>query len=585
MAKKALLILICFAVTLSFANITKAGEIRKVPIEIADAMTTRSDAPVDLSNRLWIPYQRDDITDSPGIIVGLTYYDYQTNGSTGSRVIHHECGEHMCWMNRTSPNSDRLIYYNFIDDTGVPQFGETGTPISEGPRDGYTTMDVMHNGRAAITYHDAETQGEYRTLVAIDADCGLGIFTIEEAPHVFPGDSNYIWPYIAVDHRENIQITNNESISTGGVASGIAHTFKEEPFWSPLVKYSTEQTISPMVVASPVDDKVALVWNHVIAPEQNTQHNNDVVYIQSQDGVNWDYQNIINITNYQVDDTLRSYADVDAVYDFNGNLHIVWNAKGYWEESGTVTVDACFLYHWSEATGINMVYDAWHTSYPGTWNLSASKPSVAVDEDGNLFVLFTRFDEFDVSNSVFSNGELYLCYSTDGGITWADSNLTETNTEGCFAGDCESEHWSSMEEHVLDHTLRIMYIEDKDAGGGVLNDPEGAITENPVRYLEVQVPTSVKEDDNIPGVFTLNQNYPNPFNSSTEIVYSLERPLNVKLSVYNVLGELVGVIDEGRKTAGEHTVRWDAPDNSSGVYFYQLSAGGSSFTKRMVLMK
>jgi hypothetical protein len=88
-----------------------------------------------------------------------------------------------------------------------------------------------------------------------------------------------------------------------------------------------------------------------------------------------------------------------------------------------------------------------------------------------------------------------------------------------------------------------------------------------------------------PKGFALLQNYPNPFNPATEISYMLEKSSNVTLTVYDILGRDVAVLVNGRIEQGEHTLRWDAQNVPSGVYFYRLSAGGFVQTKRMILLK
>ncbi|MCI0691928.1 T9SS type A sorting domain-containing protein [candidate division KSB1 bacterium] len=92
-----------------------------------------------------------------------------------------------------------------------------------------------------------------------------------------------------------------------------------------------------------------------------------------------------------------------------------------------------------------------------------------------------------------------------------------------------------------------------------------------------------------PGVivadFYLEQNYPNPFNPSTSIAFALAKAGNVKLEIYNALGQKVATLINGRMSAGQHKATWDARNVPSGIYFYKLEAGAFSQTKKMVLMK
>ncbi|MBD3169066.1 MAG: T9SS type A sorting domain-containing protein [candidate division Zixibacteria bacterium] len=588
MAKKLLLIMLAVSLV-AFLTSQSIAEIKRVPIEQAAA---KEKLPLD--NNLYntdkpaYPYRGGDVT-SPGEMVGTTWYDYQTNGSAGHRVAVHDCGIHMAWMNLLSQSGDRLAYYNFMDNDGNLGWSE-GTAASIGPRDGYVNLVSDAEGKAVIAYHDFSSLENYHCYIAVDAACGFGLFTSYSVPSEFPGEGPLVWPYIAYDNQRRIHVTNTEYVPNAGDSQDIGHTYSEDggANWTDLALYDPIDImdISGSPTASRVDDKVALIYTKPIddGGEPN-QYNNDVIYIESPDGGTWDYENqAVNITNYQYEDTIRAYTEVDGIYDPDGNLHIIWNASGYWADEGTITTDACFVYHWSEETGITMVFDAWHPSFPGAWNRSASKVSISCSASGVLYALWTHFDDIDVSAGGFSNGELYMSYSIDNGVTWtAPENLTNTNTEGCFPGDCESDHWSSLAE-VVDENLHILYIEDKDAGG--IPQDEGAWTENPVRYLAYPNPvTSVDDDENIPGVFELSQNYPNPFNASTNINFALENEADVHLEVYNLLGEKVDELVNSNLTAGEHTVNWDADEFSSGIYFYTLTAGGASKTKRMVLMK
>ncbi len=94
----------------------------------------------------------------------------------------------------------------------------------------------------------------------------------------------------------------------------------------------------------------------------------------------------------------------------------------------------------------------------------------------------------------------------------------------------------------------------------------------------------------MPEGFGLLQNYPNPFNPQTEIAYSLPEGSNVKLEIYNVLGQKVKVLVDEYQSAGTKKVVWDGRNEngekvSSGIYFYRLDAGNYVQTKKMSLLK
>ena len=78
---------------------------------------------------------------------------------------------------------------------------------------------------------------------------------------------------------------------------------------------------------------------------------------------------------------------------------------------------------------------------------------------------------------------------------------------------------------------------------------------------------------------------PNPFNPVTKVSYYLPERQRIQLSVYDVSGHLVAVIDEGLRGAGEHTVEWNARGVASGVYFSRLEAGVYTRTQKMILLR
>ena len=85
--------------------------------------------------------------------------------------------------------------------------------------------------------------------------------------------------------------------------------------------------------------------------------------------------------------------------------------------------------------------------------------------------------------------------------------------------------------------------------------------------------------------FQLFQNYPNPFNPSTTITFTLPKTSQVKLKIFNILGEEVTTLVSGRLSAGSYSYNWDTNNLASGVYLYRLQAGSYVWTKKMVLRK
>jgi flagellar hook assembly protein FlgD len=98
------------------------------------------------------------------------------------------------------------------------------------------------------------------------------------------------------------------------------------------------------------------------------------------------------------------------------------------------------------------------------------------------------------------------------------------------------------------------------------------------------------EVETTPAEFALLQNYPNPFNPETTIKYNLAETGDVNLRIYNIVGQVVRTLVAERQPAGRYEVRWSGTDDrgmavSSGIYFYQITAGGFRDVKRLMLLK
>ena len=98
-----------------------------------------------------------------------------------------------------------------------------------------------------------------------------------------------------------------------------------------------------------------------------------------------------------------------------------------------------------------------------------------------------------------------------------------------------------------------------------------------------------KSASNHPDDFVLWQNYPNPFNSSTVIRFELKNAQQIRLAIYNMLGQEVRSLDEGLKSAGNHQVIWDGKDNygmdlPSGLYFCRLIVEDGRWVQSIKIM-
>jgi len=121
---------------------------------------------------------------------------------------------------------------------------------------------------------------------------------------------------------------------------------------------------------------------------------------------------------------------------------------------------------------------------------------------------------------------------------------------------------------------------------GLTSDLADLIFDHPnIQKQQALISDRHDEIKDAPDHFELMQNYPNPFNPTTKVPFSVPEDMDARLAVYNLLGQEVAVLVDGRVTAGYHAAEFDATRLSSGVYIYRLSTGGRSVNRKMLLVK
>ena len=99
------------------------------------------------------------------------------------------------------------------------------------------------------------------------------------------------------------------------------------------------------------------------------------------------------------------------------------------------------------------------------------------------------------------------------------------------------------------------------------------------------IPVGVRDEERVPGEFSISQNYPNPFNLSTTIEFGLPEQSEVKISLFDILGREVIVLADQEYKKGMHRLQVNGHRLASGVYFYRMEAGGRVFTETMHVLR
>lgn len=252
-------------------------------------------------------------------------------------------------------------------------------------------------------------------------------------------------------------------------------------------------------------------------------------------------------------------ADVDSTINADDNFTI---GKSYWQfDPGFISdpsqVDS--MLQWSYAAWVPVAVDPsahyadWRTTPPITWN---------------------------------SDGTPNKNWPATWDLTYSNSYLQTAGTDGLPLGDL---NWwpNAKSTYLANRDGYIAALQDSMANATSVYIPGDSAS-------AIITPEAVSVRDNdagIPSGFSLEQNYPNPFNPSTNIVFNLAKSSDVKLTIYNLLGQRVAVLlDEKAQTAGKYVVDWNGRDAvgnlvSSGVYIYKIEAGDFVQARKMIFMK
>lgn len=200
----------------------------------------------------------------------------------------------------------------------------------------------------------------------------------------------------------------------------------------------------------------------------------------------------------------------------------------------------------------------WFFSYDEDYNDDIAKAMV-VDDSGNVYVTGESISSGNTGKDFAT-----IKYNTDGYRKWI------------IRYDANEENSDTPEAITIDNS------------GNVYVTGQSSVSNNyvytTVKYSQTTTAINEKVDHN-PNNYWLAQNYPNPFNNFTTIRYHLPKPAYVSLKTYNVAGAEIGLLVSETQPAGEHKIRWEACNISSGIYFYRLESDSFVETKKLILIK
>ncbi|MFQ5568364.1 MAG: T9SS type A sorting domain-containing protein [Rhodothermales bacterium] len=182
------------------------------------------------------------------------------------------------------------------------------------------------------------------------------------------------------------------------------------------------------------------------------------------------------------------------------------------------------------------------------------------------------------------DGTIYVGGNTDGaGEGGLDVALLAFTNDGDFIN---AQTWGGTDgDHALDILVRDGFIYLTGKFNCIEISPLNEVCDAYLLKVDPATVVSTEAETPIPAPVSVQQNYPNPFSSATTFTFSLPRPGYATLKIYNLLGQEVATAVAEDLPAGMHSRVWEAQGIPNGVYFYRFTAGASTITKKMLLVR
>jgi len=595
--------------------------------------------------------RRDDFI-GERFIAGDTWYDFQSNGSIGKMIaVDAGGGVHITWMDGFEEDlfeGERHQMYNYLNpDEGW--LAEDGEQVDFSERGGFGCLCLTtEEAPRALVFSHCKVDDEWRGVCSIDFALGLGAFQSVLLPR-YPEQTAY-FPQGVMSPEGRIHVImqrrdrNMISYASGELNDGGMPEFGEVP-----IEAGVTHRTSFRIACSSQSERAVIVWyaSRVGVPQpedypgQGYALNNDLMIAWTEDGENWNFDDPLNITDNippnprlegdaSYGDTLRPSATMDVIFDPEDNIHVVFEARGFWanplpeeDESPVegITVDASYLFHWSEVgEEITPVADGWFTHRevddegeqirwptPGAWKSNVCQPSLAYDEGGDLYCVFNYYPPDDYSAEDYCNGDIAVTVSDDNGETWyMPTMITETRSHLAEEGEAECEVYPTL-TYLIDDNLHITYELDTEPGTQIEDYQDRIEVPTLCQWLYHRVPVDeiardelwedgptwhtvyVSVDDEepapVPDRLTLDPPYPNPFNSMTKISFSLRMAGDVRVALIDLAGRIVMMLVDKEIEAGQHHISIDGTKLVTGMYVVKAEGFGKVLYRKVLVVK
>lgn len=581
------------------------------------------------------------------IKIGTSYYDLQSNYAMPHRLLMHPDGSITAsWTTSANDFSGfplRGSGYNYRNATlGNKWYTPDSNRVEPNDRTGWPNIGILRNGTEFVIGHEA-TQGGF----VMTKNNGPGTRPSLSKKILSEPPYKPIWARTA-NSGDTIHLVCSY---TDSAAAGEKRAPRRKGVFAPMVysrsldggetwdiKHQMLPQYDSTLTNNGGSDQYAIDVKDSVVAIVNADRFQGVIMWKSTDAGTTFKRTIVDTFPYapyvtsepMLDTVITNDGTCDVIIDKNGNVHVFWGIGrigdndttdesildffgeqgiGYWNESvgvgksivnplafdrdgdNEIRLDAATFYRLDNGNLPKLPNGTTlsHCARLTTTN-PMRQPNAAIDDDGNIYCVFSVPIEGDVYDLGANYRDIAVVSSTDSGKTWSTpQDLTQVLTR--------EEDFPSVARRA-NGFLHLTWQQDAIPGNNLSNNNGNAqnhpVVLNDIMYQAIPVKDILDkkigmiwgvnvDKPNTGEVMLVNQNYPNPFTGISNVMVWMSAPGDIKLEVHNIAGMLVHSHTFSGLNRGNHVLPIDASGLAAGVYTYSLISGGSKVSRTMMV--
>ncbi len=538
--------------------------------------------------------------------VNLVVFDDEETRAAVLEGFTLEGGKMAIWCQSSSPT----IRGNLIKDQNITNWaavvfsGEGWGTVGPSPAL-FTNNTVTNSANGAISTFSSVTPTMTNNVIT---DCSYGIHQQGSGGSVVPDLAyNNVWD--CTNHYYNCPDTGDGTISSDPLFTSSYSLFRSSPCidaGDPSAYYVDPDGTRNDMGARPTYQVGSSTDYTTIQSAINAVEDGDVVLVQTDtytESISWASKDIYVLAKDLYDSTTITNNSSTDLIVFSGGVTSAALLDGFildggriaiWCKSSAPTISHCLM------KDQNITNWAAVALSGNSWGSTGASPAVLINNtivnsgNGGLSTFSTSAPT--IMNTIIAGCSYGIHHQNSGGSVAPTLSYNDVwnctvhyyNCSDTGTGTISSNPLLTGSHHELSFGSPCINTGNP---GSQYDDPDSSRNDmgwQPyvLRVLKrITKPNSHNELAALPAAYSLMQNYPNPFNPETEIRFTLAIASQVRLEVFNIIGQQVAVLADERLGAGEHSVAWNGDRVASGIYLYRLTTDDFVETKKMMLLK